>query len=196
MLKITKVLALIICLCLSSVFTQAQENSLNFLSESVMDFDNIDPKNAEQFIQGYLAGIEVFDNVSANSTCIQSGEVIIEDSIKLFNLLKNLKVDFHIYTTVKEIIAATQSIVSHFKNEEDQCVLASQIALVDIHRIVDRIGQDGYVTELGSHIYHNIGAIETLLQNGYTSFHEGNFLEAGLNFGKFTKFVGFWDVSA
>ena len=193
MLKITKVLALIICLCFSSVFTQAQEDSDKFVSKKVMDFDNFNPQNAAQFIQGYFIGAELFKDV-LDSSCIQNSEVVVEDALEIFDILKDFKADIHIFSNIKEIITATESIVSHFTNESNQCKAAGEIALVDIHKIVDRVSQDGYLKELGSHAYKNIGDIETLVENGYTSFHEGEMLEAGINFGKATKLVGFWDL--
>jgi len=188
MLKITKVIALILCISLTSVFAQEEK----FLEGKMIE--KFEPKHAEEFISGYFAGIELFNDIARNSTCIQDSETIIEDAFKLWNILKDLKIDVHIISNVKEIVLAVQEIVSHLKTEDDQCKAAADLALNDIHRVIERVGRDGYIKELGSHTWKNVGPIEEMIKDGYSAFHGGNMQEAGLNFGKATKFIGFWDL--
>ena len=208
MLKISKIIALILCISLASVFAHEfemkfledqesnQENSLfEFEGESLHEHELRDftPENAKDFALGYLEGVELFNNV-LNSTCLENGEVIVEDAFKLYNLLKDLKIDTHIITNVKEIILATQSIVSHFKQEDEQCKAAAELALNDIKRVGERVAKDGYVKELGSHTWNNVGEIEEMVKNGLDNFNGGNMHESGNHFGRVTKFVAFWDL--
>jgi hypothetical protein len=225
MLKITKIIALILCISLASVF--AHEAEMKFLMDQeseTLDLENqtmdqetqtheheevypdglekepiervadFSPKNAEEFVLGYLSGVELFNDVATNSTCLVNAEVIVEDSFKLYNILKDLKVDTQIITHVKEIIETTQSIVSHMKQEDVQCKAAAEIAMNDLKRVAERVGRDGYVKELATHTWNNIGAIEEMVRNGFENYHGGNMHESGRHFGRATKFVGFWDL--
>ena len=189
MLKITKVLALILCITFTSINSQEDK----FLSNINLNTE-FSPLDTAQFIRGYVQGIEIFQDVFRNSTCIQNGEIMTEDAITLYNILKDLKVDTHIFSNVKDIIYAVQSIISHFKTEEPQCQAALEIAMNDIHKIIDRVERDGYITEFGSHIWNNVSEIEGMIQDGSVNFHNGKMEEAGINFGKATKFVAFWDL--
>lgn len=191
MLKITKALALLLCLSLTSVLAQVDIEQ-KFLSEE--NLDKFNPINAEQFIQGYFEGIELFSDLMKNSTCIQDTETIVADALELWNILKDFKIDTHIISNAKKIIQDVQQIISHVKTEDEQCKNAAELAMNDIHRVIERVSRDGYIKELGSHTWNNVGAIEAMIKDGYVAFHGGNMLEAGRNFGKATKFVGFWDL--
>ena len=184
MMKITKVLALIICLTLSAI--NAEDKFLSNLEFS--------PMNAEEFVRGYVNGIELFDDVMLNSTCIQSGEIIVQDAIKVWDILKDLKIDTHIISNVKNLIIAVEGIVAHIKTEKPECQAAADIAVVDIKRLAERVSRDGWIKEAGSHAWENTSEIEGLIKDGIASFTAENMLEAGTTFGKATKFVAFWDL--
>lgn len=228
MLKIAKVIALILCLTLASVFAQENEVAeLKFLQEQIDQNESmeqpeqtideepqtfevpeetylqtyeeskvrdIDPVAAEQFVLGYLDGVELFKDVVNNSTCLSNADVVVKDAIKLYNILKDLHIDTEIISHVKEIIQATQEIVSHLKNESAECKAAADLAMVDIKRIAERVSRDGYVKELASHTWNNIGALEEIVKLAFENYRNKNMREAGRHFGRATKFVGFWDL--
>ena len=183
MFKITKVLALILLITFTSINSQFLAN-----------VNELTPVNAEEFVKGYINGIGLFQDVTANSTCIQNAEIITEDAVTLFNILKDLKVDVHIISNVKEIVVAVQSIISHIKVEEPACKAASALALNDVKRLIERMGRDGYVKELGSHTWENVSEIEGMVQDGIASITSEKIEEAGMTFGKATRFVAFWDL--
>lgn len=156
---------------------------------------NLTPLDAEDFLNGYFSGLELFNNVAYNSTCFQNGEIIIEDALKLYEILKDIKIDISIISKIKNILVLTKNIVSSFTGEIEQCQEASDVILDDIHNIIDRVRKDKYLEDLGAHLVLNLAEIKTLIQTGFADFHEGKMKEAGQSFGKATKFVAFWDLT-
>jgi len=47
---------------------------------------------------------------------------------------------------------------------------------------------------LGTHVVFNLNSIKNLIQTGFVQFHEGQMEASGLNFGKATKNILFWDL--
>ena len=184
MFKINKSLALILIITLSAINTQDK-----FLSN--LEFS---PMNAEEFVKGYVNGLELFNDVMVNSTCIQSGEIIVEDAIQIWDILKDLKIDTSIISKVKNLIIAVQSIVSHIKTEKPECKAAADIIVGDFKRLAERIERDGWINEAGHHAWDNVSDIEAMIKDGIASFSAEKMEEAGNTFGKATKFVAFWDL--
>jgi len=128
-------------------FTEQEIEEQKFLAieESKFKNFNFNASDAELFIKGYFSGIELFNNLVYNSTCLQNAEVIVDDALKLYEILKDLHFDITIIGKLKDILYTTKSIISSFSGEVESCKAASEIALEDIHRIVDRIRKDNYL---------------------------------------------------
>jgi hypothetical protein len=188
MFKNTKVIALILLITLVSINSQEDKFLANNLEMELT------PANAEEFVRGYFKGIELFEDVATNSTCIQNAEIITEGAITLFNVLRDLKVDIHIVSNVTKIVKAVQSIMSSIKSEDSACRAAGSLAMDDVKRLMERLSRDGYVKELASHSWSNASEIAAMLASGADSYTNEKIQEAGLAFGKATKFVAFWDL--
>lgn len=195
--RILLLLTLLIGASLCQALPEKNTNSeVKFLAneEAKLSNFNLNASDAELFIQGYFSGLELFNNLLANSTCLQNGEVIVEDTLKLYEILKDFHIDTSIIGKIRDIIVATKSIISSFNGEVEACKAAADLALNDIHRLVDRVRKDNYLEELGSHLVFHLNEVKGLIASGFAQFHEGDMLNAGLNFGKATKFVAFWDL--
>lgn len=194
--KILLVIALLIGTSLCQAFSEIDINEQKFLNKEETKFRNFNfnVSDAELFLEGYFKGLELFNNLFTNSTCLQNGEVIVEDALKLYEILKDLHLDISILGKIKDIVVATKSIITSFTGEVEACKSAADLALNDIHRIVDRIKKDNYLEELGSHLVFHLSEIKNYIETGFVQFHDGDMLNAGLNLGKATKFLAFWDL--
>ena len=172
---------------------ETEQNYQKFLASAERKFKslNFNALNAELFLKGYFTGIELFNNLLANSTCLQNGEILLKDALKLYEIMQ----DFHFdISKIKEILIISKSIISNFNLEVIICKNASEMAVEDIHRIVDRVRKDNYLEQLGANLFVNMFEIKTLISVGFVQFHEKQMEQAGLNFGKVTKMVAFWDL--
>ena len=180
--------------CHDSLFLQSSDK-LTVEREKYLKNYKFSPVETEVFFTGFFQGVQLFENVLNNSTCIQNAEVILKDSLVLYDLLKDFHVDFHIISKIRDIVMATKSIIGSFSGEVENCKLASDLALISIHKIVDRINENDYLTELSSHLLMNIFSIKSLIESGFNDFHQGKFDSSGLNFGKSVKLIAFWDLN-
>lgn len=195
MLKISKFIALLLaCICLSSVVSKMPENNLKFLDEREQKLKDINVRNIENFIEGFFSGIEVFDNVVRNSTCLQNGEGLVREGIELFNLLKDFKVDIHVISNVQKIVSAIEAIANNLKSEKEQCKNAGEIAFADLYLIIDRITRPGYMKEIVVHLYQHLGDLDGFVQNAFSAYNDGNMSLFGNYFGQAMKLILFWDL--
>lgn len=193
--RVTILLSLLIGFSLCQALPEIESNQKyeNFLASYEAKFKNlkINPSDSELFMKGYFSGLELFNNLLTNSTCLQNGEILLKDALKLYDIIQDFDLDI---SKITEIIIIAKSIIANFNSEVEACKEAEQIAVEDIHRIVDRIKKANYLEQLGTHLIFNMVEVKRLISVGFIQFHEKQMQEAGLNFGKVTKLVAFWDL--
>ncbi len=194
--KITLLFAIIIGACLCN--PTHNEDTMKFLDFEETAFPNFNLnfsyQDAELFVKGYFKGLEIFDNLLSNSTCLQNAEVVFNDALKLYEILKDFKFDTTAIKNIKELFVITKSLIVSFYKDTKECKNFAYQAMNDIHRVIDRVKKEDYLKELGVNLVFNMSKIKDYLDTGFASFHQRQMESAGVSLGKATKLIALWDL--
>lgn len=153
---------------------------------------NLKPSDALNFTLGFYEGIEIFNGVFYNSTCLEHSEKIFTDVIQLVNIFSNFNVE-NLANELRDILHILEEFVNIGETEIPVCKDLG-IELKDLFvRIYGHVANVKYAEKLSSHTIFNLGKIKDLLEGAVNDAKTEAYFRSGKGFGELIKFAALWD---
>jgi hypothetical protein len=154
---------------------------------------NPQPQDIGNLVEGFLDGFVLFKGLPHESACIQPTDEIIVNVQKIINIVQHLSND-NIIPSIEGIVSITTNIYEKVKSNIPVCKAWKDEVVVEFQKIGQYVSKDDYMTKLATHLVFGLQIVKDDVTNGVNAWNNGDYSNAGKNFGSAVHFVLFWDL--
>lgn len=177
-----------------------RRNSLAFLQLPEIQAGNytepilaLTPVDAVNFTVGFYEGIEIFNPVLANSTCIQESTKLVRTVINILDVLSHFNFE-NPAPQLKEILHLLENTVSIGEVAYPSCTDMG-LQLKDLlTKVYSHVVNPKYLEHLGTHVIFNLSKVKEIYEAALKDTQDQVYFRAGKGFGELVKFVALWDL--
>lgn len=158
-----------------------------------IDFSKI---NVPHFVDGFMAGLEIFESAYRNSTCAKTTRILIDDSIEFINLLQHLNFDEHFFDKLHLAVDMLRHLYNDYLKQRKSCMITCHKIDCILRKIAKRFMNKEFPRQLAGHTICYYHELKKKVEDGCYSLKKHEDYKAGFYFGDALKFFAFWDFES
>lgn len=150
------------------------------------------PQDIGHLVEGFLDGLKIFKGLPHEAACIQPDDQIINDVKNIIDLVKNFQKD-NVVPSLEGIVVNVMDIYKSVKGAIPECQAWKDEVIEQFKKIGQYVSDKDYLTKLTTHLVFGLQHVKDDVTDGINAWNNGDYTNAGKNFGDAVNFVVFWE---